>query len=965
MVKNMNGNDNHAALIKQEQNILNAVISRMDKEILRIERNMTAAQLQALKAKDQCLPDAYGALVASNQEKQRALSELFEIHISRDELYNYRIEAHLIDDDGKEDDVNLKVGLHTYSSGSEIFVISWVRPVCRHYLLDNTSVEYRGKVEGKDGTEHDTTYHLGLKRKITIRFDKVRDVTHFYPLSADEDRIIADEFLQELLIRRTEDGFRNIVFSIQKKQGMIIQRPYNENLIVQGCAGSGKSMIMMHRLPILLFDNQQLDRNQIYIISPSDAYNKMIEEMMYQLEINDLRIGTLEQYYEFVLGKYSFDTKTYGKISRKILTRYQIRYFYSEDCVKNIRQLIEEMLHAGDVDLSPARECFGEAYSAADVRTPGEYITRQLLIIGGILRDNHTILGLYHTRLLDTLNELKDIHYMLANRRHMVEQGIRKQIDKTQEEFTKQQEELAKLDINKNRTAYENRQKTIQQMLQQYGALYEQLGMLTSDNDYFTKLADIDTYLVNTVRDICDIEKPIHNFNEREIYRLLGCREKLNQVFNELQVRVNNVEEKYASYAPGLQERIVKTRKTLNNLTNTHENYLSLEYRRTLKNAYDYYQTLSEHIIEDVYSRIAEKGEIRTLRNKYESLSCTPYLYTQILYQINGAPNSRKESLLAIDEAQNLTSIEMQLLKNVNDGKVVFNLFGDIHQHIEGSKGIDSWKEFNEVGTFSTYELNENYRNARQITDFCNQNLSMSMMAINIDGGGVHTIKDKAAAITGLRHLLVEGGHEGIKAIIVKNETEASTVMDTLSEIKGRVNDMTKEGVGINLSRWNLMTVNQSKGLEFSIVFAFSRAMSHNEKYICYTRALDSLYIVDDFVMTSQAVVRKVVTSLQDQENITSSGIVSSQKPKRIVVVKRRDTSSASDGNNTVREFFINAGFEVVDQRKSGGALWVIGDKQQLAPFVEKASQLFGISGGYSSGKATKYRPAWYTKTKK
>ena len=65
-------------------------------------------------------------------------------------------------------------------------------------------------------------------------------------------KIISDEFLQELLERRSSPEFKNIVFSIQKRQGEIIQAPFNRHMVVQGCAGSGKSMIMLHRIPILL-----------------------------------------------------------------------------------------------------------------------------------------------------------------------------------------------------------------------------------------------------------------------------------------------------------------------------------------------------------------------------------------------------------------------------------------------------------------------------------------------------------------------------------------------------------------------------------------------------------------------------------------------------------------------------------------------------------------------------------------
>ncbi len=157
--------------------------------------------------------------------------------------------------------------------------------------MNDEGTFFRNRTEYQ-GSECITEYNLNKKRKVTIKFDKVKEVLHMFPVDKETEKIIADEFLQELLTRRAEQEFRNIVFSIQKKQGEIIQAPYAENLIVQGCAGSGKSMIMMHRLPIILMDNQSsLDRRRIYIITPSQAYNQMMQDMRYDLEIADLQMG--------------------------------------------------------------------------------------------------------------------------------------------------------------------------------------------------------------------------------------------------------------------------------------------------------------------------------------------------------------------------------------------------------------------------------------------------------------------------------------------------------------------------------------------------------------------------------------------------------------------------------------------------------------------------------------------------
>lgn len=59
------------------------------------------------------------------------------------------------------------------------------------------------------------------------------------------------------------------------------------------------------------------------------------------------------------------------------------------------------------------------------------------------------------------------------------------------------------------------------------------------------------------------------------------------------------------------------------------------------------------------------------------------------------------------------------------------------------------------------------------------------------------------------------------------------------------INNVSSSGV-IQNSQISLMTVADCKGLEFDTVYVFDFGMSDNEKYVAYTRALDSLFVVKD-----------------------------------------------------------------------------------------------------------------------
>lgn len=77
------------------------------------------------------------------------------------------------------------------------------------------------------------------------------------------------------------------------------------------------------------------------------------------------------------------------------------------------------------------------------------------------------------------------------------------------------------------------------------------------------------------------------------------------------------------------------------------------------------------------------------------------------------------------------------------------------------------------------------------------------------------------------------------------------------------------------------------------------------------------------------------------------------------------DLSSKSNKPGSVVEYFEGKGIKVVDNRLSSGALWVIGSKDQLDPFVEEVCEMFGITGQYGVGKASGYLQAWWTKDRR
>ena len=69
-------------MIREEQQILDKLIDELDRVMLKIDKKYTYSSLQAKKAKEQCLPDTYGALLAANHDKHAAFREKKDLNES-------------------------------------------------------------------------------------------------------------------------------------------------------------------------------------------------------------------------------------------------------------------------------------------------------------------------------------------------------------------------------------------------------------------------------------------------------------------------------------------------------------------------------------------------------------------------------------------------------------------------------------------------------------------------------------------------------------------------------------------------------------------------------------------------------------------------------------------------------------------------------------------------------------------
>ena len=958
-------------LINEEQEILDSLIKEMDEALLQLNKRLSRADLQRRKAANKCLPEAYGELMGAEFSKRLIREDKSSLLRARDALYTRRI---VLETEEKlsyrgvvgeivHDQMELKIGAHTYQDQGKVYIVSWLRPVCRHYLLDNSSREYDGEVTGLHGTNHMHCV-LTLKRDVDMFFDEIRSVVQLYPeLEEDAERIISDAFLQELLKRRTEQEFKNIIFSIQKHQGEIIQTPFRQNLIVQGCAGSGKSMIMLHRLPILLYDNpNSLDRNGLYIITPSLAYIQMADNMRRDLEIEDLKMGTIQQYYDYLIQKYGRSVEEYGKVPFYGTLPEKIeQYVYSEDCTKSIRKYIQSELERNKIDLTAGASIFDLQIKDSKSTIPYQQLASEISLIQKILDENRKRLWIRIRQQRALYSATNRLVNALSSRQKKLQSSLENKIIN---ERMKVQRNNANNSSEKDTVAYKKRQDIIDASVKRISFLEAMMKIVDRDKKYFQKILEISDKL-RSIANENFVEGEAEQKSLSEQYEILERTKAFVDNLGTILSELNDAPDEYWMYDNTLEPVVEGIKKCYGDVLQWNEPLLPKVYAEKLEEAVKQKDLIRRDMVRNAY--IDQMKQLMLVKNnKFEVYSFSPYLYLQVLFCFQGVPNAASERLIMIDEAQNVSRQELRLIKAINGSDLVLNLFGDVNQHIEGSKGFDDWKDIQDIAPFQHQNLLENYRNARQITEFCNKKFHMTMRAINLSGAGVHDLIDEEDFQEKIEGLFQKPRHLGLRAIIVKRSEEAATFKTLFPEFRQRYQDLTKGPGEINPGKWNIMTVDQVRGLEFEAVIAASGRMTENEKYISYTRALNELYVYER-ELSIETISESYISSSDYSSEKDSQRLITETKASGVPLKKRtsRKAISKIEGNGTsVADFFRSRGLAVSDMRQQTGFLWVLGDREDIEPFVNEAIEKFGITGVYGSGKSSQFRPGWYTKTK-
>lgn len=265
-------------------------------------------------------------------EKYVALNELEKnTHFGRMDL--------TLNEDNHTENLVMYIGEKSINKGIENLVYDWRSPVGNLYYMSNQ----------KDYKYKDTIYNLNLKRQIDISNSKINNIYDTFVRGRNLN--VTDDFLMKVLNdKKNRNEFVDIIKTIQSNQNSIIRDELNTNSIVQGVAGSGKTVVLLHRLSYLLYNYPEMDRNKLLFITPSTIFKSKLSNINRSLSLTTIKMITMEDYYLEKINYYLPSIKI-NRVEKDNFKIDMLEFIYSKDYPNYLQSFIKDYTKKSDIKL--------------------------------------------------------------------------------------------------------------------------------------------------------------------------------------------------------------------------------------------------------------------------------------------------------------------------------------------------------------------------------------------------------------------------------------------------------------------------------------------------------------------------------------------------------------------------------------------------------------------------------------
>ncbi len=686
----------------------------------------------------------------------------------------------------------------------------------------------------------------------------LRNVIQYYP-KPETTQVTADEMLQSRLDEnRNDPELRNIISTLQLLQFEIIGRDVDESFVVQGCAGSGKSQCLIHRLFYLRAVLAREGWDKVLLITPSKLFRHYSSKLMKRYQLTSIADCSIADLYRSLLNAYDerFRDRQYVfRLTEEYLPDGYLHAVYAEDNVlkveKEIDSAIQKYVDAGCKALGISTPA---PVTMLEINSIIERLDKEIERFDNREKELQSDLD-YQGKRKDYENSLKEVETArrkLQRNKDELERNIKKQevIDKTVKEIE---------ELKADKRDWEERRKT------RVDSAITELEDIGRKLDRGTDLRVPGRFArqLYVVRDMTEgesfqaDEEEISYYNEliafaeNELQKLAGsknvknviskCIKKQIELQEEIEIQNLEIEElvrkseefevalrKAASDYDGQETKYALLRSDMQQARYFLGRIESTVFEREVWNALA--PVKEQHGIETLFIEELDNGRRKESRILYKS---DLLFYVNIYMKLHPQAELPDYRMICIDEGQDLHWADYSILRKIYPN-AVFNVFGDEDQVLHEDCGINDWRF--QTGISTVYSLTTNYRNTAAIVDFCNRRFGVKMDYV----GNASETKEpiELHSEDEIRKLLKSNS----PTVIVKDKdayVELCGILKTSAEEFVFLD--TDSDVPIEGSR-ECYSIFAAKGLEFPDVFVYARHMTKNQKVVACTRAMGGLY---------------------------------------------------------------------------------------------------------------------------
>ena len=715
------------------------------------------------------------------------------------------------------------------------------------------------------------TYGLTLVRSYDISpYGSLQSISDLYieaknnGISEDSPSstsVIADSHLMKVLKSgRSTKKVHDIIRSIQANQYKIITEPFRKSSLIVGCAGSGKTMILYHRIRYMLRNDTSIRPGKVVILSPTDTLNSESNALTETLQLDQIRKYSKNTFYIALIEKYFANNKIYYS-SKSIEATSDRADSFPEETAKELYSacFLNEVLTA-------VTEIIGkenEAYFRFVEDTHDELIGLWQVffsniddtVLEAVMSDKAYIALLKNyqdaravfkkassSSIVSERERLDKEIQRLSEMLHSSNSLLNEQIKQKNDEILEYKIKLSKAEreLEKYKKEEEEYEKT-----GLIGRLLSKRRGKKSDATYQDEVQKKQTDITLLAKGLQRLERELAEIKHKpEKYQkmLINLKEKKSLLKQLEDTSYFIGQEDSVDMAPvyhffsALDDYKDKGQLTFSdafddNLVSVFDMLLSLKQETdaflkfiSAKDKIFYLNRIFEYVIK-------EQKDVHNLDINYR-YHFELFIKVYVLYSYLGALD-HSENFFFIDEFQDYSPSELSLLSRMFP-QSFFNYYGDYLQCINptGISGENMLPDC--MSNIKQHFISENYRNAREITEYVNKKFHMDMLAIGISGEITfkEQIEFSIQELNTDNRLAVIYSDPGVLerfGIVHSNQHYHFVTQDDSEIVTGKI---------------NVLHIQQAKGLEFEKVQVIQTGMTSNELYVAMTRALSTLIIV-------------------------------------------------------------------------------------------------------------------------